>query len=179
MGISLLILAFILSLDTMRVAISLGTLHSRPLWQFQFAAIFALVEAVTLLLGLIAGRSALDIGGDWTRYVAVLIFGGLGLYSVLVGLDRVPTKLDLQSPWMLWGLPLALSLDNLLAGVGLGLTGFTAVPSALLIGIVSGLMALVGLRLGSLLRKHVPIRAELLGGLSLLFLAVLALVDVS
>ena len=48
----------------------------------------------------------------------------------------------------LFGLPLALSVDNLIAGTGLGLLGFSPVIPAVFFGAVTAVMSLVGLLLG-------------------------------
>jgi putative Mn2+ efflux pump MntP len=54
---------------------------------------------------------------------------------------------------MLFGLPLSLSLDNLLGGAGISALGYPVVPAALLIGLVSAAMSCAGLYLGGWLRR--------------------------
>jgi putative Mn2+ efflux pump MntP len=54
---------------------------------------------------------------------------------------------------MLFGLPLSLSLDNLLGGAGISALGYPMVPAALLIGLVSAAMSCAGLYLGGWLRR--------------------------
>ncbi len=65
------------------------------------------------------------------------------------------------------GLPLSLSLDNLIAGASLGLVGFPLLLWVAVIGSMSALMALAGLRLGSLAVNFLRINTELLGGVAL------------
>jgi putative Mn2+ efflux pump MntP len=55
----------------------------------------------------------------------------------------------------LFGLPLSLSLDNLLGGAGISALGFPLAPAALLIGLVSAAMSCAGLYFGAWLRKVV------------------------
>lgn len=68
------------------------------------------------------------------------------------------------------GLPLALSLDNLAAGAGLGAHGGLA--AALLVGGVSAAMAAVGLFAAGALARRIPRLAAPLAGALLLALAV-------
>jgi putative Mn2+ efflux pump MntP len=65
---------------------------------------------------------------------------------------------------------LLLSVDNLLAGIGVGVMGQPFVLSALVIGTISTLMCFAGLYLGQILRRFIPKRAELLAGIYLVAL---------
>jgi len=59
---------------------------------------------------------------------------------------------------LLFGLPLSLSLDNLLGGAGISALGYPMVPAALLIGLVSAAMSCAGLYFGGTLRRFFPER---------------------
>jgi len=83
----------------------------------------------------------------------------------------------MDDPWMLFGLPLVLSLDNLVTGIGLGVLGFPMFLAALTIGAISGLMTLAGLKLGDAIGRYLPVRSDLLGGLALVFVAVTFVLD--
>jgi putative Mn2+ efflux pump MntP len=69
-------------------------------------------------------------------------------------------------------LPLSLSVDNLIAGTGLGLLGFYPVLPALFFGAVTAVMSLGGLWLGRLAVRAIPIRSDLLSAVSLLGAAI-------
>ena len=77
----------------------------------------------------------------------------------------------MNSRHMLFGLPLSLSLDNLLAGVGLGSIHYPVLFSALVIGLVSAAMSCTGLYLGNWLRRFVPKRSDVIVGAYLCLLA--------
>jgi putative Mn2+ efflux pump MntP len=72
----------------------------------------------------------------------------------------------------LFGMPLALSVDNLLAGTGLGLLGFSPVIPAVIFGVATAIMSLVGLLVGRAAAKVIPIRSDLLSGVSLITAAI-------
>jgi putative Mn2+ efflux pump MntP len=79
--------------------------------------------------------------------------------------------------WMVLGLPLSLSLDNLVAGTTLGMLGFPMLISVVIIGAMSALFAVVGLRLGTTAVKLLPVRAELIGGVVLICIAISFVID--
>ena len=67
---------------------------------------------------------------------------------------------------LLFGLPLSLSLDNLLGGAGISALGYPMVPAALLIGLVSAAMSCAGLYLGGWARGLVQWRGARSGVLA-------------
>jgi manganese efflux pump family protein len=73
---------------------------------------------------------------------------------------------------VLFGIPLSLSLDNLLAGTGLGMLGFPPVFTAAVFGAMTALTTFVGLQLGGVVARFIPIRADILSGLGLSIMAV-------
>ena len=75
--------------------------------------------------------------------------------------------------WIVLGVPLSLSLDNLLAGTSLGMVGFPLLLSITVIGAMSALMSLAGLKLGRLAINYLPAKSELLGGIALICIAVI------
>ena len=70
------------------------------------------------------------------------------------------------------GLPLSLSLDNLIAGASLGMIGFPLLISVVVIGAISGLMSLAGLRLGNIAANYLRMKTDLIGGFALICIAV-------
>ena len=72
---------------------------------------------------------------------------------------------------MVLGLPLSLSLDNLVAGGSLGMIGFPIAISVAVIGAMSALMSLAGLLLGRTAVKHLAFKSDLLGGVALVLIA--------
>jgi len=169
---ALLLLGFALGLDSFRVSISLGPLGLSSVRQWQIALTFGGCDALAPLVGLAAGRSLVGEIGPWTEYLGPLVIGGYGLYVVYLTRRFEEEGGVMDDRWMLFGLPLALSLDNLVAGIGLGVLGYPIFFAALIIGAISGLMALVGLKLGNVIGGLLPIRSDLLSGVALVFVAV-------
>ena len=174
---ALFLLGFALSLDSFRVSISLGTLSLSSMRQSQIALAFGLCDGFAPLVGLALGRSLVEALGPWTRYIGPFVIGGYGLYVVYLARRTRDEVQVMDDPWMLFGLPLVLSLDNLVTGIGLGVLGFPMFLAALTIGAISGLMTLAGLKLGDAIGRYLPVRSDLLGGLALVFVAVTFVLD--
>jgi putative Mn2+ efflux pump MntP len=110
--------------------------------------------------------------GPVAEYAGSIVLGGYGLY-LLIGALRKPAPEEIDHPWALFGIPLSLSLDNLLAGASLGLLGFSPWFSATVFGVITAVMSLVGLQLGRFAARLVNIRSDLLSGAALIMAAVL------
>jgi putative Mn2+ efflux pump MntP len=84
---------------------------------------------------------------------------------------RTPAAEELDQRWALFGLPLPLSLDNVVAGTSLGLVGFSPWLVSPLFGAITAVMTLVGLQLGRAAAHVIPIRSDLLTGVALVVMA--------
>lgn len=166
----LLGLAFALGLDTLRATIGLGALQPSLPHGLRLAAAFAVVEAATTLLGMLAGRTLAPLAGSWSALAGPAALASVGVYMTVEAVrgDENRVARVAENPALVWGLPVSLSLDNLLAGAGLGVFGADPVLTAVIIGAVSGLLALVGLCLGALIPRFLLVRAEVMGGVLLI-----------
>jgi putative Mn2+ efflux pump MntP len=175
--LELMVLAFLLSLDSFRVSIGLGTAGLGRAVRRQIALSFALCDALAPLAGLALGRSLVGAVGSWSEPLGVLVIAGYALFVLVVGRTSEPNAGLPVRAWVIIGLPLSLSLDNLVAGAALGLLPVPLPVAALVLGAASGLLALAGLRLGDALAGVVPVRAELLGATLLLIVAAVHLAE--
>lgn len=144
----------------------------RPLRQAQVVLAFGLCDGLAPLVGILIGQSLVRFVGPWTEYLGPILLGVYGAYVVYVARRYAGKEAAEPGGWIVLGVPLSLSLDNLIAGASLGMLGFPLLLSIALIGGMSSLMSLAGLRLGSLAVNYLPVKAELLGGLALVVIAV-------
>lgn len=166
-----LVLGFVLSLDNFRVSVALGTVPFGLKRAVQVALTFGLWDGIMPLIGLLIGRQIGAAVGDVAEFVGAAALGGYGLYLVVSAL-RNPEPDELDHPWALFGIPLTLSLDNLLAGASLGILGLSPWLSAAVFGIMTAALSLVGLQLGRAVVRLVRIRSDLLSGVTLIVAAV-------
>jgi manganese efflux pump family protein len=166
-----LVLGFVLSLDNFRVSVALGTVPFRLKRAVQVAVTFGLWDGIMPLMGLLIGSQIGEAVGDVADSVGAAALGGYGLYLVISAL-RNPEPDELDHPWALFGIPLTLSLDNLLAGASLGILGFSPWLSAAVFGVMTAVLSLVGLQLGRAVARLIRIRSDLLSGVTLIIAAV-------
>ena len=170
--IALLLLGFALGLDSFRVSIGLGALRLMRRQQIVLAASFGIGDGVAPLVGLWVGRSAL---GSWHGLPSLAGPLLLAAYGLSLATSRVRSDDGAERRWHLLGLPLVLSLDNLVGGVGLGLLGYSPWSSAAVLGVTSALLALAGLRVGALISTRLSFQPERVSGVLLIAAAVVAM----
>ncbi|HEX6468745.1 MAG TPA: manganese efflux pump [Streptosporangiaceae bacterium] len=170
--IEVLALGLFLSLDNFRSSIAIGTIPFRFRRAMQIAVVFGVWDGVAPLAGGVLGHYVGKMMGPIAEYVGPALLGIYGLY-LLFGAFRKPAPDEIDQPWVtLFGMPLTLSVDNLLAGAGLGLLGFSPFISALIFGTTTAVMSLVGLCIGRFAARLIPMRPDLVGGVSLVAAAI-------
>ena len=164
----LLALPFALSLDSLIVSISLGTLGLGRTTKRNLVFLFALCDGIASLAGsMLAGR--------WLAGFSVLFrtfeVSALSLYALLIvalgSYARSAVRRQRGLNWF-YVFPFALCLDNFVTGLSYNSGKVPISLLAVVVGIAGALMSLAGLRVGSMLREHLPIRVATLAGAGLL-----------
>jgi manganese efflux pump family protein len=172
----IIVLGVALGLDNAGVVMALAAAGTTRKVAFPLILAFAAFEALMPLLGLLLGNSIGEAIGPATNFAGAVALAGSGGYILLSACrGRAPEGLP-DRTWAVLGLPLSLSADNLLAGVGLGLLGFPAVGSALIFGIVTAAICLVGQCVGEVASALYPRLTQLTAGAALVAFALLSTV---
>ena len=137
----------------------------------QAAVTFGVWDGFMPLVGLLLGRYFGQAIGLVADYLGPGVLAAYGLYLIARGL-RTEAPEEVDDRWALFGIPLSLSVDNLVTGTSLGLLGFSPVFSAVVFGAITALMSFIGLRLGRVAARFIPIRMDLLSGIALIVMAV-------
>lgn len=161
---TILLLGLLTGLDNLQVTPALGVMRLTTRQRLFLALMFGLAEALMPLVGLWAGSSLRDSVEGWADYVGPVVMLLCGGGIIALSLRAADLKPIFTSKWTLVLLPLSLSIDNLLAGVGLGASGAPLLLSALVVGGISAAMSLAGLYAGQFVRGWLPRRAELFSG---------------
>ena len=175
--VNVFVLGFVLSLDNFRTSVLLGPLRMTRARTVLVALNFGLWDGLAPLLGLVIGHYLGDAIGPIADYIGPLALLGYGAY-LLVRAWRVSASEDdeFEQSWTLFGLPLPLSVDNIVAGTSLGLLGFSPWLPALIFGVTTAVMSLIGLVLGRLafrlVSSRINIRYEIVTGVALIVEAV-------
>ena len=170
--ITLLLLGFALSLDSFRVSLGLGTLKLSRMRRLQIVIAFGVCDAIAPLIGLLIGKSLLEFIGPWVEHLGPILLCAYGVYVIYIAHRYAGKEVGDTDRWMVLGLPLSLSLDNLVAGTSLGMIGFPILLSVTIIGAMSALLSLFGLWLGRTAVNLLPIKLELIGGVVLICIAI-------
>jgi manganese efflux pump family protein len=158
MVLDLVVLGVVLSLDNFRTAIILGPLEFPWRRALQIAVVFGFFDGVAPLTGMLLGHdTGQQIGGALAGLVGACALGLYGGYLTVRALSA-PTRLEAERLWSIFGLPVPLSLDNVLAGAGLGLLGVSPLGPAALFGAITIVMTFAGLQLGRMVSRFVPVR---------------------
>lgn len=171
--IEVIALGFFLSLDNFRSSIAIGTIPFGFRRAVQIAMVFGVWDGVAPLAGGVLGHYVGRLINPIADYVGPALLGVYGMY-LLVGALRRPAPDEIDQPWItLFGMPLSLSVDNLLAGTGLGLLGLSPFIPAAIFATTTAMMSLAGLCIGRAAARLIPIRADLVSGISLVAAAII------
>lgn len=172
MVLDLLLLGFVLSWDNARTAIVLGA--RRPAWRqaVQVALVFGLWDAVAPAAGILAGHYVGRAIASEADYAGAAALAAYGLYLVVRACTTEDERADGDRRWMLLGLPLPLSADNVVAGASVGLLGVSPWLAPPLFGVTTAVVSLAGLQIGRAASRLIRVRSDLLAGMALVLLAV-------
>lgn len=133
-------LAFLLSIDNLRLATALGLLGGRRRW-WRLALLTAAAEAGFPLLGAAFGPGRIQAAASLEHLGPALLLAaaGLSVVGALRGGGPLPA-----GP-LVYALPPLFALDNLLAGAALGPLGIPAGQAAIVTGTLSGLLSLLAM----------------------------------
>jgi manganese efflux pump family protein len=173
----LLILGITLGLDNFRTAIVLGALRLSWRHSAQVALVFGFWDFMAPLVGILIGDVLAEQIGSVADSIGAGVLAAYGIY-LLVEAWRNPTPEEMDQRWALFGLPLPLSIDNVVAGTSLGLLGYSPWIAPPLFGITTAIMTFVGLAIGRAAARFIRIRADLLTGASLIVMSTLMFLGV-
>jgi len=175
---ALLLLAVALGLDNLAAAIGFGAGATGRVsggTRVRIAVVFGLFEAGMPVLGLLLGHGLADSVGEAARWLggaALIAFGVAGLVQARRDsgerVEGFPRRSGAQSIGRLLLTGLVLSGDNLAAGFALGAYHAGIVLAAVVFGVVSVAMSLVGLELGARIGAAAGERSELIACLLLI-----------
>lgn len=168
----LLLLGFVLSLDSFRASLGLGASKLSTMRRAQIVLAFGLCDGLAPLVGLLIGKSIVVHVGAWAEYLGPLMLCGYGVYVIYVSRRGDGDETREHGRWVVLGLPLALSLDNLIAGTSLGIIGFPLALSVVVIGAMSALMSLAGLLLGKTAVRFLNLKSEVFAGVVLVAIGI-------
>jgi putative Mn2+ efflux pump MntP len=170
---TILLLGLALALDSFAVSAGIGATGVSRSRHLGVALGFGICDGLASLLGGSLGFGRDVTPGQWFLWIGPLAVIAYALYVFLLAQLTSSAGNTTGAPWLTFGLPLCLSLDNLLTAGGFNASGLPAPVAATLLGLSSGLLAFAGLRLGGCGAARWPRRARHAGVLGLSLLAMI------
>ena len=166
--VEILALAVGLALDAFAVSLAAGAAgHAAgPRPAFRLAFHFGLFQFMMPVLGWYAGSlvaARIAAADHWVAF-GLLLWVGVRMIRSGRDPDPAPVRADMSRGWTLVGLSVATSIDALAVGLSLAMLGVAIWYPSAVIGVVTCVLSLVGLRMGGRLGARFGQRAELVGG---------------
>lgn len=186
MGIvELLMMAVGLAMDAFAASICKGLGMRRVNWRHALviAAFFGGFQGLMPLVGWLLGVSfagLIEPIDHWIAFALLVLIGAKMLWDTFheesedIDCPADGSKLDLRELLML---AIATSIDALAVGVSLAFLGIDVVPAAIIIGIVTFVLSLIGVAIGSHFGARFERGATIAGGLILIVLGVKILLE--
>ncbi len=172
---AVVLIALALAMDAFAVAVASG-LYIRRLHvnhALRIAGMFGLFQGVMPLAGWLAGRSARRLVATLDHWIVFALLAGIGgkmIYESLVLDNRDGRRpgFDPLSMSFLLLLAVATSIDALAVGISYGLLAVAVALPAIVIGVVTFALSLVGVYLGDHVGHLFERRIEAIGGVILI-----------
>ncbi len=171
---TILFFGVLAGLDNLQVCSSIGLAEIPRRRLYRLAIMFTLCETLAPLVGVVGGKAFLNSVGAVSHIAGPVVVIASGISIFYAALRRTNNGLPEAG---VVALPMALCLDNVVAGAGL--SAFVTPPvwiAALCVGLTGAIMSCAGLygatRVRRLLRDALPVRWEIAGAGYLVFLAV-------
>jgi putative Mn2+ efflux pump MntP len=170
--LEVILLALSMAMDAFAVCLAVGALREaqgpRPAFRLSFH--FGLFQFLMPVVGWLAGETIEPQIRDYDHWVAFALLAFVGMrmfYSARRG-EREGHHKDPSRGWTLILLSIAVSIDALAVGLSLGVLGILVWYPAIFIGVVTSVLALLGLRLGNSFGRRFGRFVEVLGGMVLM-----------
>ena len=168
---ALVLAAVSVGLSNFAAAIAIGVSGVDARRRTEVAVVFGIFEVGMPIVGLALGsRLAHSLGGS-ARWLGGGLLVVAGLYGLVTGLVRAEDGAEVRAGMSTGRLVLtgaALSIDNLVVGFALGAYHVSVVVAALVIGVISVGLSLVGLELGARIGARTGDVAEVVGSVVLI-----------
>lgn len=170
--LTLILVSLSVGLGNFAASVGIGLSGVSKRLRLQLCLIFGLFETGMPIVGLLVGHQIASSLGSHTNVIGGGLLVLTGLYIALQALAQgskphKPSQSG-QSLHKLLLAGLALSIDNLIVGFSLGTTKEPILVTALVIGVTSIVLTLLGLELGGHLKSRIERYSELLSGLVLI-----------
>lgn len=170
--ITLLLIAFGLSMDAFAVSITKGMTRKKNLFPLalQLAFFFGLFQAVMPLLGFFLGKYISHWLGQMDHWIAFILLTGIGCKMILEAFKNQPEHSFRISLTMLTilGLSIATSIDAFAVGISFAFLKIQIISAVCIIGLMTCAISFIGVYIGKPFGRLLGRNSEWIGGLILI-----------
>ncbi|OEF98766.1 hypothetical protein BHF68_01280 [Desulfuribacillus alkaliarsenatis] len=183
--ITIFLIAVALGIDAFSVCVGIGLCGIRRRQIYIISITVGIFHVLAPLIGMLLGHLVGEFIGTMANVFGAIVLLVIGGYYIIAFVrDRIRGETGecavdmslLAKPLGVVILAASVSFDALAVGFGLGALGMNVFASVLIIGVVAGLMTFAGLILGKRLGNIIGNKAELIGGILLVGIAMYLLV---
>lgn len=177
----ILLLAVSLAMDATAASVAAG-MRLRSVSTRQAGKIglfFGGFQALMPLAGYALGRGVCGAVAALDHWLVLILLGGIGIKMILdAGRERPEQEAQsFNDTWPLMLMALATSIDALAVGVSLALMKVDILFSALIIGMVTATLCVLGVAMGERLGQKFERRAAIAGGVVLILIGIKVVVE--
>ena len=179
--IEIILIAICLAMDAFAVSIAVGSTEflSNNRARFRIYFHFGLFQAFMPIIGWYAGNSIEVYIKSFDHWIALVLLGFVGGKMIKESFEKEDKEYQFNPSkgWGLIVLSVATSIDALAVGLSLALVGMDIWYPAVIIGVTTAGLSLVGVLLGKRIGDRFGKRVELVGGLILCFIGIRIVVE--
>lgn len=178
--IELVVLSIGLAMDALAVSICKGLAMSKMKWKNAVIVglYFGIFQGLMPVIGYLLGMSFQDAITNIDHWIAFILLAGIGLNMIKEALskDKEEANDSVKFKDMII-LAIATSIDALAVGVTFAFLKVNIVLSVSLIGIITFIISVVGVKIGNIFGDKYEKKAELAGGIILILLGIKILLE--
>lgn len=177
-GAEIVVIAVGLAMDAFAVSVAggAGGRLGSPRPAVRLAFHLGLFQGLMPILGWGLGAQAVRWVGGWAAWIAFGLLAFIGVRMIVAAIRKDETAPhDVPDPsrgWTMVGLSVATSIDAMAVGVSLAMLGVSIWQPAVIIGVVTAAISLVGIVLGDRVGRRWGATVEVLGGVLLVAIGV-------
>lgn len=176
----ILVIAIGVSMDAFAVAICKGLSVSklRPSHALKTGLWFGGFQALMPLIGYFAGVRFADVVSSVDHWIAFILLGFIGANMIKESFSREEENHDSDFSFKtMLAMAVATSIDALAVGVSFAFLRVSIWMAVLIIGLMTALFSIAGVRIGNAFGSRYKSLAELVGGVILLLMGIKILIE--
>lgn len=175
----IILIAIGLGMDALSVSLCKGLSMKQMKWKHAIiiGLYFGIFQAVMPCIGYFVGTKFQAFIENWSHWIALVLLVLIGINMIreaIWGEEEANDKIDFKTMIML---AIATSIDALIIGVTFAILKNSIIIPAIIIGVITFLMSVAGVKLGNLFGNKMGKNAEVFGGIVLILIGIKIVVE--